>query len=154
MLNRMHSVQSNFSSRNDQIRQDRLEYYSYLKKTLSAKTIDVLKLQRRDARKKNDSYPRRMPNFINPTFLNNFSFSLGPNEQYEYYNRRFFKKVETICVGKSFGEHAIHKRMRQPFSYKTETPIEFAILTKEGYSTSLRSIYDQNERNKIAFLKA
>lgn len=135
------------------MKQERLEYYSYLKKALSAKTVDVLKLQRKDARKKNDGFPRRMPNFINPTCLNNFSFSFGPKEHYEYFNRRFYKKVETICVGKSFGEKAIHKRMRQPLSYKTESPIEFAILSKEGYSNSLRTIYDQNERLKIAFLK-
>ena len=49
--------------------------------------------------------PKRMPNFLLPYFLNNFAFSLEPtSEHYEYFNGRFYKRIEVLKSGKSFGE--------------------------------------------------
>ena len=46
--------------------------------------------------------PRRMPKFEPAEHLNNHYFSVG-NEEYEYIDGNFYKKVETISDGDSFG---------------------------------------------------
>ena len=92
----------------------------------------------------NTVLPKRLPNFMRPTYLNGFAFSIeGGNEEYEYFNGKFYKRVATIRPGISFGEQAVHKRTMQQIAIKADTPIEFATLTSEDYEKSLRSISDK-----------
>ena len=44
--------------------------------------------------------------------------------------------------GKSFGEQAIHGRSLQNLALRADTVVEYAILTREGYELSLRSVAD------------
>ena len=79
-----------------------------------------------------------MPNFMRPLGLNNFAFSLNTagtliSEEYEYRNGRFYKLVEVIRPGKSFAEYALHKKTLLAVSIKADTPVEYALLTKDSY---------------------
>ena len=106
---------------------------------LSSKATNRLTLGKKEAEIDfNMSMPRRMPNFMRPIHLNNFAFSLDPPDtpnadMYEYRNGRFFKLVEIIRPGRSFAELSLHRKTYMPVSIKADTPVEYALLSKEHY---------------------
>ena len=84
--------------------------------------------------------------------LNNHYFSIG-TEEYEYVNGTFFKKVDSLTIGGSFGEVALQNQCSQNYTIKTEAPCEFAILTKDNYTKYISGIRQKMELEKIQFLK-
>ena len=96
--------------------------------------------------------PRRMPNFVQASSLNNHYFSVG-NDEYEYIDGCFYKKVDTISVGDSFGQNALQMQCNQQFTVKTECLCEFAYLDKVGYEKGLLNVREELDRKMVEFLR-
>ena len=48
----------------------------------------------------NSALPKRLPNFMRPSYLNGFTFALGDGEEeYEYFNGKFFKREAILRPG-------------------------------------------------------
>ena len=97
--------------------------------------------------------PKRMVTFTRVDGLNNHCFEVEGDE-YEYVNGQFFKKIQVLSAGDSFGQEALQRLQPQPVTIKTEGKTEFAYLSKEGYESSLLEIRRQHEQTMIAFLRA
>ena len=89
---------------------------------------------------------------MRPKYLNNFSFTIE-STIYEFYHGKFYKRLDVLGPGKSFGERAIQNRKLQPLAIRSDTDAEYAVLTKEGYEASLKTIADEFQRAQIKFLK-
>ena len=73
--------------------------------------------------------------------------------EYEFVDGRFFKKVDTLGQGRSFGELALQRRCRRTATVKTEADCQFAYLSKEDYESSIQKIAADLEEARLDFLK-
>ena len=55
-----------------------------------------------------NSLPDRMPSFVRVDGLNNHYFAVD-GEEYEYVDGQYFRKVQTMRAGDSFGQEALHR---------------------------------------------
>ena len=74
--------------------------------------------------------------------------------EYEFVGGRFYKKVDTLGRGRSFGDVALQRRCQRTASIKTEVDCQFACLSKEHYESSVQKIAADLEDARLDFLKS